>query len=61
MGLEPEKCIVFEDSETGVEAAKKAGMFCIGVATTQPPDKLKKADVIIEKLSLEKIKKFLPI
>ena len=61
MGLAPEKCIVFEDSETGIEAAKRAGMFCIGVVTTQSPDKLKKADVVIEKLSLEKIKKFLPI
>lgn len=33
--VKPEKCIVVEDSVHGVEAAKRAGMKCIAVATGQ--------------------------
>lgn len=31
LGVEPEKCCVFEDATSGIEAAKNANMFCIGV------------------------------
>jgi HAD superfamily hydrolase (TIGR01509 family) len=34
LGLPPERCIVVEDTPAGVEAAHKAGMLCIAVATT---------------------------
>lgn len=34
LGFEPRDCIVFEDSPTGVEAAKSAGMRVVGVETT---------------------------
>lgn len=30
----PEECIVFEDALTGIEAGKRAGIFTIGLATT---------------------------
>lgn len=43
LGLSPEECIVFEDAVNGVEAAKKAGMRCIALQTTTPPEKLKAA------------------
>jgi HAD superfamily hydrolase (TIGR01509 family) len=31
LGVEPEECVVIEDSENGVRAAKAAGMTCIAV------------------------------
>lgn len=36
LGVEPEHCVVFEDSYTGVEAGISAGMRVIGVSTTHP-------------------------
>ena len=38
------ECVVFEDAQAGVEAARNGGMFCIGVGD---PDILIKADIII--------------
>jgi HAD superfamily hydrolase (TIGR01509 family) len=31
LGVEPSRCVVFEDSAFGVGAAKNAGMFCVAV------------------------------
>lgn len=47
IGAAPEDCIVFEDSVHGVEAGKRAGMKVVGVATTNPPEKLSAADLVI--------------
>jgi beta-phosphoglucomutase len=33
LGIEPQYCVVFEDAKAGVEAAKNAGMLCIGVGS----------------------------
>jgi len=40
--LSPDRCVVVEDAPAGVEAAQKAGMSCIAVATTRPRDVLAK-------------------
>lgn len=34
LGLQAEECIVFEDAEAGIEAAKRAGLKVIALATT---------------------------
>lgn len=47
MGVEPDHCIVFEDSFHGIAAARKAGMKVIGVATTHSVEELKNTDLTI--------------
>ena len=36
LGVSPRNCLVFEDSMTGIQAARAAGMRTVGVRTTQP-------------------------
>jgi beta-phosphoglucomutase len=47
LGSEPENCVVIEDSRNGIEAARRAGMACIGLATTYTRDQLSSADVVV--------------
>ncbi|MGE0589009.1 MAG: HAD-IA family hydrolase, partial [Cyclobacteriaceae bacterium] len=47
LGLEPKDCIVVEDAEAGVEAAKSAGMKCIGIGSVA---QLGKADVVVNQI-----------
>lgn len=57
--ISPEECVVVEDSEVGVKAAKRAGMKCIAVTFTTGRDRLGKADLVIDgfkQLTLAKIK-----
>ena len=42
LGLNPEECVVFEDSIAGVQAAKTGGMSCVGIGA---PETLEGADV----------------
>lgn len=39
LSTKPINCLVFEDSNNGVTAAKKAGMFCIQLSNKQKSDK----------------------
>lgn len=41
--VDPSRCVVIEDAVAGVQAAKAAGMRCIGVATSLAPDLLESA------------------
>jgi beta-phosphoglucomutase-like phosphatase (HAD superfamily) len=50
LGIPPERCVVIEDGLPGVEAARRAGMVCVAVATTNPPPALKSADLVLGSL-----------
>jgi beta-phosphoglucomutase family hydrolase len=50
LGARPEDCVVIEDAVAGVSAAKRAGMSCIAVTSTNSRDKLSGADLIVDTL-----------
>ncbi len=47
LGVEPADCLVFEDSFQGIEAASRAGMHVVGVATTHESGSLENTDFVI--------------
>ncbi len=47
LAIDPQDCIVIEDSAHGIEAAKRAGMFCVGINTSKKPGLLAQSDMII--------------
>ena len=51
LGLLPERCIVIEDAFAGIEAARRAGMFVVGVATTNPLEELNVCDLAVQSLT----------
>ena len=51
LGMNPSKCIVFEDSLSGVMAGKNAGCKVIGVTTTHSREELKETDLVIDNFS----------
>ena len=50
LGLEPSRCVVFEDAPVGVEAALAAGCRCVAVTGTVGPDELAAADLLVDSL-----------
>ncbi len=47
MGVEPARCVVFEDSPGGIAGARAAGMHTIGIATSFAPGLLREADHVV--------------
>lgn len=53
------ECLVIEDSHWGIEAARRAGMLCLAIATSYPQAKLRDADQVItslKELTVSKLK-----
>ena len=51
IGVNPEECIVIEDSRNGVLAAKNAGMKCFGFRNVNSGNQdLSKADIIVDSI-----------
>jgi beta-phosphoglucomutase family hydrolase len=60
LGLKPQECLVVEDAKLGVEAAKRAGMRCIGYKNPSSGHQdLSKADIVINSFSQLNIEKAL--
>ena len=51
--------LVFEDTEAGVAAAKRAGMRCFAVLGTLAPERLAQADEIVERIDVPLMERLL--
>jgi HAD superfamily hydrolase (TIGR01509 family) len=47
LNISPNRCVVFEDSLAGMQAAKAAGMKCVGIATTKKVEEMVDADIAL--------------
>lgn len=65
LGVEPADSVIFEDSMTGIQAAKASGASVIGMATTQSPDELRPFvdDVVgdFTKMTLDRVQQLVKI
>jgi len=61
LGVAAAECVVIEDAPGGVEAAKRAGMRCIGVTTSRPREALAGADLVVDRLEEAGVYSFLGI
>ncbi len=63
LGVDPARCVVFEDAPAGVTAAKAAGMLCVAVTSSVPADQLQQADLVVDSLaevSVDHLRQMLP-
>jgi beta-phosphoglucomutase len=51
LGLTASECVVFEDAVLGVEAARHANIVTVGIDRHKDPDRLNKANLIVQDLS----------
>ena len=61
LGERSEDCVVIEDAPGGVEAAKRAGMRCIGLAAGRAPETLARADLVVTSLEGDAVYSFLGV
>jgi beta-phosphoglucomutase len=57
--VKKDECFVIEDSLAGITAAKRAGIFCVGLAGTFPISKLEIADKIIKRVSYNSLRQII--
>jgi HAD superfamily hydrolase (TIGR01509 family) len=48
--IEPAECLVIEDSKEGVRGARRAGMKCLAVTNSHPPELLREATAVVSSL-----------
>jgi beta-phosphoglucomutase len=59
LGAKARETVAFEDSEPGIDAARAAGIRCVAVLGTLPPERLARADAIIERLDAQAVREAL--
>jgi beta-phosphoglucomutase len=59
VGVEPARCVVIEDAPAGLQAAKGGGMRAVGVTTTHPAAELGDADLVVDSLAEETVRRFI--
>jgi beta-phosphoglucomutase len=62
LGMTKNECIVVENAPLGITAAKRAGLYCVAVASMLEPEKVKHADLVLEDHAalLDYLKSLLP-
>lgn len=48
LGLTKNECMVIENAPFGITAAKRAGLYCVAVASMLEPEKVQHADLVLE-------------
>jgi len=61
LGVEPQDCVVFEDSVSGINAAKAAGMRVVALLTTHNRNELPDASLFVKDFTDESLPDFLKI
>ena len=46
--LDPSECVVIEDAPVGIEAARRAGMAAVALATTFTRDQIPDYDILVD-------------
>jgi beta-phosphoglucomutase len=54
--LSPHEVVAFEDTEAGVTSAKGAGLRCLAVLGTHPPERLRHADEVVDAIDVDRIR-----
>jgi len=62
LDLTKNECVVIENAPLGITAAKRAGLYCVAVASMLEPEKVKHADLVFENHAalLDYLKSLLP-
>lgn len=58
-GLAAADVVALEDTEAGVAAAKEAGMRCLALVGTLTPERLRRADELVERIDRELMRRLL--
>jgi HAD superfamily hydrolase (TIGR01509 family) len=53
LGMSPQRCVVFEDAPSGIEAGRRAEMRVVALTTSHGPDELAAADIVVDRLRID--------